>query len=154
RTRARLEWASSILRVLNFIVWMNPSVPAGSRPAFLNCAATYSAARLWPGLPVLRPSMESSASTLTCDHHLSLLAGTPPPLARAAPREDALLARAAGALSLLAGTPAPLARAAPREDALLARAAGALSLLAGARSDVADGWRTVAIKQAATMTIS
>src|SRR5581483_7125542 len=50
---------------------MNPLVPAGSSPAFSNCAATYSAARLWPGLPVLRPSIESSARTLTYDHQRS-----------------------------------------------------------------------------------
>src|ERR1700682_3428168 len=39
--------------------------------------ATYSAARLWAGLPVLRPSIPSLASACTCDHQRASSARTP-----------------------------------------------------------------------------
>src|SRR5207247_947768 len=46
-------------------------VPAGSRPAFSKCEATYSAARLCSGLPVLRPAIASVASASMCENQRS-----------------------------------------------------------------------------------
>src|SRR2546425_6073648 len=100
---------------------MKPLVPAGSSPACLNCAATYSAARLWPALPVLRPSIESSARTLTWVHHLSLALGAPPPSAK-----DLALERRLSRSDIAKGTPPPGA-----EDLALERRLS--------RSDIAKG---------------
>src|SRR5260370_40183222 len=44
-------------------------MPAGSRPAFWSCSTAYAWALRRPSLPVSRPSRESSARNLTCDHH-------------------------------------------------------------------------------------
>src|SRR5260370_34107049 len=43
-------------------------MPAGSRPAFWSCSTAYDWALRRPSLPVSRPSRESSARNLTCDH--------------------------------------------------------------------------------------
>src|SRR5258708_3728023 len=77
RTSARLDFDSTIVRVLNGTGWMYPLTPAGSSPALLNTPATYSAARLCAGLPVLRPSMPSLASASTWDHQRCSSAQTP-----------------------------------------------------------------------------